>query len=80
MLGDNVQMAKITIDGKEYDTEKLPKEALDLIASIGFVDEEMTKLTNQLKIYQIARNFYVDKLKEILNTANIGKNDRKLKF
>ena len=56
-------MAKITIDGKEYDTEKLPKEALDLINSIAFVDAETQKLQNQIKIYQAARTFYSNSIK-----------------
>ena len=72
-------MAKITIDGKEYEIENLPKEAIELINSINFVDGEIQKLSNQIKIYQIARTFYGNKLKEILDTLP-NSNDEKLKF
>ena len=60
-------MPKINIDGKEYDTEKLPKEALDFINSIAFVDGETQKLQNQIKVLQAARTFYSSQLKEILD-------------
>ena len=60
-------MAKINIDGKEYETEKLPKEVLDLINSIAFVDGETQKLQNQIKVLQAARTFYSSQLKEILD-------------
>ncbi len=72
-------MAKITIDGKEYELENLPKEAIDLINSINFVDSEIEKLSNQVKIYQVARTLYANKLKEILdNLSNLS--DDKIKF
>jgi len=72
-------MAKITIDGKEYELENLPKEAIDLINSINFVDNEIEKLSNQVKIYQVARTLYANKLKEILdNLSNLS--DDKIKF
>jgi len=60
-------MAKVTIDGKEYDTDKLPKEAVDLINSIVFVDTELQKLENQKKVLMAARIFYAEKLKEVLS-------------
>ena len=60
-------MPKITLDGKEYDTEKLPKEAVDLINSIQFVDSEIAKLQNQIKIHLSARNFYLLRLKQVLS-------------
>ena len=75
-------MAKITIDGKEYDTEKLPKEAIDLINSIAFVDGETQKLQNQIKVLQAARNFYSAQLKEILQKVEdqIALSDEKINF
>ncbi|WP_164930672.1 DUF6447 family protein [Aquifex aeolicus] len=60
-------MAKVNIDGKEYDTEKLPKEAVDLINSIVFVDTELQRLENQKKVLTAARIFYAEKLKEVLS-------------
>ncbi len=72
-------MAKITIDGKEYELENLPKEAIDLINSISFVDSEIQKLNNQIKIHQIARTFYTNRLKEILDNLN-EKGEDKIQF
>ena len=68
-------MAKITIDGKEYDTEKLPQEAIDLINSIAFVDGEIAKLQNELKVLQAARSFYSIQLKPILDKLEGEKAD-----
>jgi len=59
-------MAKITIDGKEYDTEKLPKEAVDLINSIVFVDTEVNRLQNEVKVLLTARAAYSQQLKDML--------------
>lgn len=59
-------MPKITLDGKEYDTEKLPKEAMDFINSIQFVDREIADLQNRIKIHLSARNFYMLQLKQVL--------------
>jgi len=59
-------MAKITIDGKEYDTEKLPKEAVDLINSIVFVDNEVARLQNEIKVLLTARAAYSQQLKNLL--------------
>ena len=72
-------MAKITIDGKEYELENLPQEAIELINSITFIDGEIQRLTNQIKIYQLARNIYSNKLKEILNNLELS-NDDKISF
>ena len=63
-------MAKVLIDGKEYDTEKLPKEAVELINSIQFVDREIAQLQNQIKIHLSARNFYLLRLKQILEGSS----------
>ena len=69
-------MSKITIDGKEYDTEKLPKEAIDLVNSIAFVDAEVQKLQNQVKIYTAARTLYANQLKEVLGKLPIDSNGK----
>ena len=72
-------MPKITIDGKEYDTENLPKEVIDLINSIAFVDAEVQKLQNQIKVYQAARTLYSQQLNQILSKLN-NLNDDKISF
>ncbi|ADY73953.1 hypothetical protein Dester_1320 [Desulfurobacterium thermolithotrophum DSM 11699] len=72
-------MAKITINGKEYDIEKLPKEAIDLISSIRFVDAEVQKLQNQIKIHLAARALYMQQLQNLLDKLPVG-SDEKIKF
>ena len=59
-------MPKVTIDGKEYDTEKLPKEAMNLINSLIFVENELRRLQNQIAVYNAAKVFYTERLKEFL--------------
>ncbi len=59
-------MAKVTINNKEYELEKLPKEAVDLINSIRIVDAEVQRLQNQIKINLAARNFYFQELQKYL--------------
>lgn len=72
-------MSKIMINNKEYDLENLPKEAIDLINSIAFVDAEIQKIQNQIKVYQAARTLYSQQLNEILNKLN-NLNDDKISF
>ena len=60
-------MAKVKIDGKEYDTAKLPQEALDLLNSIAYVDAKLRDHQNEVKLLQAARALYSNRLKEILD-------------
>ena len=60
-------MAKVTIDNVDYDTESLPKEALDQLQSIQFVDAEVTRLNARLAAMSTARNAYAAALKEMLS-------------
>lgn len=63
-------MPKVTIDGKEYDTDKLPKEVTDSIMSLRITDGNILKLKQELAIAQTARNFYALTLKEQLEKNN----------
>lgn len=60
-------MAKLNIDGKEYDSSELSEESLGQIQSIKFVDEELTKLRSQAAALQTARNAYANALKITLS-------------
>ncbi len=60
-------MAEIIINGKKYETEKLPKEAVDLINSVKFIDNEIVRLQNQIKVNLAARNLYIQQLQTILS-------------
>ena len=64
-------MAKVTIDGKEYDTDNLPKEAVDLINSLLFVENELRRLQNQISIYNAAKVFYIEKLREFFKKEEV---------
>lgn len=56
-------MAKMTIDGKEYDTDTLSDQAKATIASLQFVDARMQQLRNELAIADTARIAYARALK-----------------
>lgn len=60
-------MQKVVIDGKEYELDKLPQEARDLITSIIYVDRELQELENKKKVLTAARMFYTSQLSSILN-------------
>jgi len=70
-------MAKVVINGKEYDTEKLPKEALDLINSVAFADSEIVRLQNQIRVMLAAKNYYLQQLDKILSSLE---SQEKVKF
>ena len=56
-------MAKMTIDGKEYDTDTLSDQANATIASLQFVEARMQQLRNELAIADTARIAYSRALK-----------------
>ena len=59
-------MAKVTIDGKEYDTDALSEEATKRIRNIQYCDEKSADLQRELAIVQTARNTYAQALKSAL--------------
>ncbi len=62
-------MPMITIDGKQYDTDKLSDEAKNQLGSIQFVDKKIQELKAELAVYQTARNGYGKALSEMLPEA-----------
>ena len=56
-------MDKITIDGTEYDLEKLSDNGKAQVASLQFLDAQMRKLQSEIAVYQTARNSYLAALK-----------------
>ncbi len=60
-------MDKITIDGTEYDLEKLSDNGKAQVASLQFLDAQMRKLQSEIAVYQTARNTYSNALKEALD-------------
>ena len=63
-------MATITIDGKEYDLEKLSPETQAQIQSLQFVEAELIRLQAQIAIVQTARIAYQNALKNLLTQVN----------
>ncbi len=64
-------MPIVTIDNKEYDTDKLSDEAKTQLANVQLTDQEIQRLNIQLAIAQTARNAYAN----ALNAALAGQND-----
>jgi hypothetical protein len=60
-------MPKITIDGKEYDTDQLSTEAKNQLISIQFTDRKIQELNLELAALQTARNAYAKALTDMLN-------------
>ena len=50
-------MPKITVDGVEYNTEDLSENGKAQLASLQFLEAQMTKLKAELAVYHTARNF-----------------------
>ncbi|MFC6640155.1 hypothetical protein GV827_20645 [Sulfitobacter sp. JBTF-M27] len=59
-------MAKVTIDGKEYDTDTLPDEAKANIQNVQFCEQKIAELRREMAIAQTARNAYAQALKGAL--------------
>ena len=63
-------MTTITIDGKEYDTEKLSDAAKTQLTNLNYVDSELRRLQAAVATYQTARIAYARALKEALEAKN----------
>ena len=63
----------VTIDGKEYRLDSLSDEARGNLMSIRFVDQEITRLEQQLSIYRTARIAYGRALGNELEKKDISK-------
>ena len=63
-------MAKITIDGKDYVSETLSKDAKAQLVNLNYVDSELKRLQAAVATYQTARIAYARALKEALESKN----------
>lgn len=59
-------MPKINIDGIEYNTEDLSENGKAQLASLQFLEVQMSKLKSEMAVYQTARNAYINALKNEL--------------
>ena len=56
-------MPKITVDEIEYNTEDLSENGKAQVASLQFLEVQMSKLKAEIAVYQTARGSYVAALK-----------------
>ena len=59
-------MAKITIDGKEYDSDDLSDEAKGQIISLQYVQGELQRISHQTAVLETAKLAYGRALKQAL--------------
>jgi hypothetical protein len=59
-------MAKVTINGKEYDTDTMSKEACDCMTNVKLCDDRILELQRDLAITQTARAAFANALKNAL--------------
>ena len=67
-------MPKITIDGKEYDTESMSEEAVTQVKFIQYLNHQILELQMRVGAYQTARNAYSLNLKGLLEDGE-GRDD-----
>jgi hypothetical protein len=61
-------MATVTIDGKEYDSEKLSDATKTQLMNLSFVDSELRRLQAQAAVLETARQVYGNALRDSLGT------------
>ena len=60
-------MPKFTVDEVEYNTEDLTTNGKAQLASLQFLEVQMSKISNEIVVYQTARNSYIAALKAELD-------------
>ncbi len=61
-------MAKVTIDGKEYDTDSLSDTAKGNLGSLQFVRSELQRYNAQIAVLKTAEIAYATALKKEIDT------------
>lgn len=59
-------MPKITVDGIDYNTEDLTDNGKAQLASLQFLEKQLSKIRGEIAVYQTARNAYAQALKQEL--------------
>lgn len=65
------QARTITIDGKQYELDKLSEQARNQVVNLRITDQEIQRLNHQLAIAQTARVAYANALKRELEGDNV---------
>ena len=60
-------MPKITVDDIEYNTEDLSDNGKAQLASLQFLEVQMSKIKSEIAVYKTARVAYVNALKSELD-------------
>ncbi|MER3352800.1 MAG: DUF6447 family protein [Hoeflea sp. D1-CHI-28] len=60
-------MAKVTIDGTEYETDEMSSEAKAQIQNVMYCDRKLEDLKNEAAVMRTARNAYAHSLKQMLS-------------
>jgi hypothetical protein len=63
-------MAKVTIDGKEYETDDMSEVARRQLQNVVFCDRKLEELRNEVAVIQTARNTYARNLAGQLNDGS----------
>jgi hypothetical protein len=63
-------MAKVTIDGKDYDSDQLSDATKTQLMNLSFVDGELRRLQAQAAVFETARQVYARALKDSLGTQS----------
>ncbi|WP_163852277.1 DUF6447 family protein [Pseudooceanicola aestuarii] len=61
-------MAKITIDGKEYETDTMTDDSRRQLQNVAFCDRKLDELRNETAVIQTARNAYARNLADLLKS------------
>ena len=59
-------MAKVKIDGKDYDTDTMSQEARDNLKNLNLCEQRLNEIKRDAAIIQTARNTYAAALKAAL--------------
>jgi len=60
-------MAKVTIDGTEYETDEMSEDACRQLGNVATCDRKLEELRNETAMIQTARNTYARSLAELLS-------------
>lgn len=69
MIEERIEMPKFTLEDIEYNTEDLTDNGKAQLASLQFLEVQMTKIKSEIAVYQTARASYFKALKSELDSA-----------
>ena len=70
-------MAKVTIDGTEYETDDMSDDAKRQLQNVAYCDRKIEDLKNEAAVMQTARNAYARSLSQQLSGGEVEKSEDK---